>query len=178
MLKYEDNIKEIHKRLGIPADYGNRFGLSLQLEEVNLVEIEKDVFGRPQRLSINASNLWSAMKAQAEKEGVLLQVVSAYRSVFQQERIIQQKLDQGQSISKILEVVAAPGYSEHHTGLALDITTSGCDPLTELFELTAAFSWLNKRAIKYSFSLSYPRDNGGGVSYEPWHWACRANVTT
>jgi len=89
MLKYEDNIKEIHKRLGIPADYGSRFGLSLQLEEVNLVEIEKDVFGRPQRLSINASNLWSAMKAQAEKEGVLLQVVSAYRSVFQQERIIQ-----------------------------------------------------------------------------------------
>jgi D-alanyl-D-alanine carboxypeptidase len=173
MLKYEDQIREIHKELGIPTDYGNSFGLSLQTEEVNLVEIGKDIFGRSQRLSIEASNLWAGMKEQAEKEGVLLEIVSAYRSVAKQERIIQQKLDEGQSISSILVVIAAPGYSEHHTGRALDITTPACNPLAESFELTEAFSWLSKNAKKHSFSLSYPKENSGGVLYEPWHWACR-----
>ena len=67
-----------------------------------------------------------------------------------------------------------PGYSEHHTGRALDITTSDCEPLTEAFELTEAFTWLVTHASKYQFSLTYPRDNPYGIIYEPWHWAVRA----
>ena len=38
------------------------------------------------------------------------------------------------------------------------------------FENTAAFHWLEANAARYSFELSFPRDNPQGISYEPWHW--------
>jgi len=54
-------------------------------------------------------------------------------------------------------VNAAPGYSEHHTGRAIDIGASGEPPLTETFEHTAAFRWLARRGGEFGFRLSYPR---------------------
>ena len=42
--------------------------------------------------------------------------------------------------------------------------------LTESFEETRAFQWLEQNAPYYSFELSFPRGNEQGVSYEPWHW--------
>ena len=42
--------------------------------------------------------------------------------------------------------IAAPGYSEHHTGRAVDLTTPACDPLAEEFENTQAFDWLHLNA--------------------------------
>ena len=69
---------------------------------------------------------------------------------------------------------AAPGYSEHHTGCAVDIATPGSRPLTEEFEDSQAFRWLTDNAGKFGFSMSYPRNNPAGFIYEPWHWACRA----
>jgi len=170
LLDYENRIIEIHKSLGIPSDYAIQYGLALQYEEANLVEIGEDIFCRSQKLSIKAANSWNAMKLQAEKDGVLLGMVSAFRSVNRQVEIIQKKLDQGLSISNILKVSAAPGYSEHHSGCALDISTSGCTPLSESFELTEAFRWLNKNAQTYLFRLSYPKGNSFGMLYEPWHW--------
>ena len=170
LLDYENRIIEIHNSLGIPSDYAIQYGLALQYEEIDFVEIDKDVFYRPQKLSIKAANSWNAMKLQAGKDGVQLDVVSAFRSVNRQVEIIQKKLDQGHSISKILKVSAAPGYSEHHSGCALDISTPGCTPLSESFELTEAFRWLNKNAQTYSFRLSYPKGNSFGMLYEPWHW--------
>lgn len=65
-----------------------------------------------------------------------------------------------------------PGYSEHHTGYAIDIG-DGARPdthLSEAFEDTPAFRWLEKNAARFSFELSFPRHNPQGVSYEPWHW--------
>ena len=77
-------------------------------------------------------------------------------------------------VSDILSVNAAPGYSEHHTGRAIDIASPGSRPLTEEFEDSAAFRWLERNAAGYGFSMSYPRDNPGGFIYEPWHWAQNA----
>ena len=122
-------------------------------------------------LSPVAASAWRDMKAQAEKESVVLYVVSAFRVVEKQREIISNKIKSGQAISEILQVCAAPGYSEHHTGKALDLTSTGCDPLTEEFENTEAFSWLIENANYYSFSLSFPKGNNAGISYEPWHWA-------
>ena len=72
----------------------------------------------------------------------------------------------------ILSGPAPPGHSEHHTGYALDIgeAGNGATDLSEQFEKTAAFAWLQKNAPYYSFELSFPKDNQQGVSYEPWHW--------
>ena len=85
--------------------------------------------------------------------------------------LIERKLAAGRSIDDILRVNAPPGYSEHHTGRALDLTTPGIEPLTMAFETTAAFSWLSRHAETFEFMLSYPRDNDAGIDYEPWHWA-------
>jgi len=73
-------------------------------------------------------------------------------------------------MEEILRVNAAPGYSEHHTGRAIDITSLGCKPLTEEFEQTSEFAWLVHRAKDFGFSMTYPRNNKFGVIYEPWHW--------
>jgi D-alanyl-D-alanine carboxypeptidase len=91
--------------------------------------------------------------------------------VARQAEIIQRKINAGQAMHEILKVSAAPGYSEHHTGRAVDITTADCEPLSESFEATEAFQWLQENAHQYSFKLSYPKDNSLGIAYEPWHWA-------
>ena len=47
------------------------------------------------------------------------------------------------------------------------------EALTEEFERTPAFNWLNRRAKEFGFHLTYPRNNRFGVIYEPWHWTFR-----
>ena len=74
------------------------------------------------------------------------------------------------SDKEIFNVLAHPGYSEHHTGRALDIHTPDSALLEEDFEHTDAFRWMKKNAKKYGFFMSYPRDNKYGMIYEPWHW--------
>lgn len=106
----------------------------------------------------------------AAKDKVELLLVSAFRSVDYQASIIRRKLQQGQLIEEILKTNAAPGYSEHHSGRAIDLTSSDCKPLCEEFEETNAFRWLTENAIAYGFTLSYPRQNKLGMIYEPWHW--------
>ena len=76
-----------------------------------------------------AANAWFAMRDDAAARDLKLQVVSAYRAVSYQASIIQNKLDKGQKIEDILKVSAAPGFSEHHSGRALDLTTPGFEPL-------------------------------------------------
>jgi len=88
-----------------------------------------------------------------------------------QASLIRRKLEAGQSVSEILNVNAAPGYSEHHTGRAIDIAVPDAEPLTEEFESSKAFAWLEKNAASFGFSMSYPRENRQGFVYEPWHWA-------
>jgi D-alanyl-D-alanine carboxypeptidase len=130
-----------------------------------------DIYQREQRLLAPAASAWQAMVAAARHDGIELQLVSAYRSVDYQEGIVRKKLEKGQAIGEILLVSAAPGYSEHHSGRAVDITTPGFPVLEEVFEDSAAFTWLSEHAAEYGFRLSYPRGNPHGVAYEPWHWA-------
>ena len=110
------------------------------------------------------------MQAAAATEEITLWVISAFRSVARQEEIVAGKLRRRLSCEQILEVSAYPGFSEHHTGTAIDISTPGCPDLIEDFEITAAFHWLSDNAGRFGFALSYPRNNPHGVTYEPWHW--------
>ncbi len=176
MQSYRKRILDIHQDLGIPVSYEHDHALSLQKEEANLTEIGNDIYGRVQRLEPSAARAWALMKSCAEKDGVTLSIVSAFRSVDKQKEIIQRKIDMGDSVTEILLVCAAPGYSEHHTGKALDLTSIGCEPLSEEFDQTKAFSWLLENARMYSYSLSYPRNNLAGILYEPWHWAYIGNA--
>ncbi len=168
---YRETIAAMHAELGIATDYAERFKLAPCEEATELVSIGIDVFGREQRLMPHAAEAWQRMRAAAERDGVQLLVVSAFRSVDQQRSVIARKLENGRSIADILKANAAPGYSEHHTGRALDLTTAGCPPLEQVFEFTSAFAWLERHATQHRFRLSYPRDNPHGIVYEPWHWA-------
>ena len=106
----------------------------------------------------------------AADDEVSLFLISAFRSVEYQHELIAAKLEKGQLIEQILRVNAAPGFSEHHSGRALDLGTSGCDALVEEFENTIAFQWLMENSAAYHFYLSYPRKHASGMDYEPWHW--------
>jgi D-alanyl-D-alanine carboxypeptidase len=113
------------------------------------------------------------MQVHAARDDIALHMVSAFRSVEYQVSLFKEKLSKGQHINDILRVNAAPGYSQHHSGRAIDITTDNSDPLCESFERTPAFRWLSEHAGAYHFFLSYPRNNKWGISYEPWHWFYR-----
>jgi D-alanyl-D-alanine carboxypeptidase len=84
--------------------------------------------------------------------------------------LIKQELGKGKSLELILKQTAIPGFSEHHGGCAVDICTEGKFYLSEEFEKSEAFAWLRENARRYSFKMSYPRDNKKGIIYEPWHW--------
>ena len=163
-------IQQIHLDLGIPERYAQDTVLCLCDEPQELVPTELDYHGREQRLTPAACAAWQSMRQAAAQEGVVLFLVSAYRSVDYQAQLIRRKLEAGRDIAQILCVNAAPGYSEHHTGRAVDIGTPECPGLDEAFETTPAFAWLQARAGGFGFRLSYPRGNTTGISYEPWHW--------
>ena len=81
----------------------------------------------------------------------------------------------GQKLEEILKVNVLPGFSEHHTGFAIDLTSKGEVVLEEEFEKSDAFYWLVKNANQFGFYLSYPRNNSTGVIYEPWHWCFQSD---
>jgi predicted acetyltransferase len=80
-------------------------------------------------------------------------------------------------LESILCVSAPPGYSEHHSGRAIDLTTDGVQPLEQEFEHTNAFRWLSANAGRFGFTLSFPPSNRYGYAYEPWHWYFEAPNT-
>ena len=164
-------LRELHTELGIPADYGQSGQKPLYDEAVELVDVGPNLVGRMQRLTPGAAVSWQEMLTAARNEGITLLIVSGFRDFQYQASLIRKKINAGQSLSEILEVNAAPGFSEHHTGRAIDIASPGSRPLTEEFERSEAFAWLQQNAANYGFSMTYPRDNPQGFIYEPWHWA-------
>ncbi len=167
-------LVEVAHALGVPRGYARMHGLKRVHEPRRLAFIGHDIEDRPQWLIPRAAHAWAQMRAAAARDGVELQVVSAFRGVEYQLGILKRKLERGLSIEKILRVSAAPGYSEHHSGRALDLATPGFAVLEEEFERSAAFAWLSTNAQSHGFRLSYPRGNGHGIAYEPWHWCWHA----
>ena len=142
----------------------------IKFESCNLVTIGKNIYGFDVKLDSIAAESFFEMVKNAKKDSIELKIISAYRSFDYQYGIIQKKIKKGQSIKSILEENTLPGYSEHHTGYALDFISDGAYSLSVDFEKTNEFSWLLNNANKYGFYLSYPKNNNSGIMYEPWHW--------
>lgn len=172
---YLSQIRSLHAALGIADDYGNTIGLPLQVEPAQLVAAGPDMFGRAQQMTPATLAAWQAMRDRAADDGITLLLVSAYRATAYQADVIRRKLDSGRSLDDILRVNAAPGYSEHHTGRALDIATPDSPPLETGFDQTDAFAWLMKNAEQFGFVLSYPKVSASAITYEPWHWCFSAS---
>lgn len=136
-----------------------------------LIFASKDFFNRDLYLEKQTYRAWLKLKECALAEGITLYIVSGFRSYDYQQNIIDRKLANGQTLEDIAKVNALVGESEHHTGCAIDLTTGDeQEVLTESFENTQAFKWLNKNASKFGFVMSFPRNNQFGFIYEPWHW--------
>ena len=176
MAVLNDTNRKLHEELGIPDDYGRSGRPPYYDETTDLVDVGPNLVGRMQRLTPLAAGQWQHMVQAAATDGVQLLIVSGFRDFEYQAGLIQRKLDAGEAIADILKVNAPPGFSQHHTGCAVDIATPGSRPLTEEFEGSAAFEWLGRRAKEFGFSMTYPRDNQFGFIYEPWHWALNDQI--
>ena len=130
----------------------------------------RDRYGREQFLAPAAARAWLRMQRAARSDGVALELVSAFRSAAYQAALVARKVAAGRTLEQVLQVNAAPGFSEHHAGRAIDVSVPGMEPLEEDFETTEAFRWLASHAGDHGFRLSFPRGNRHGIAYEPWHW--------
>jgi D-alanyl-D-alanine carboxypeptidase len=124
-------------------------------------------------LRSDAARAFRAMQQAAAADGVDLRLLSAFRSLaLQKQLFFDVKADRNQDALTRARVSAPPGFSEHSTGYAVDLG-DGRLPATHLspdFEQSPAFRWLRANANRFHFTLSFPRGNAQGVSYEPWHW--------
>lgn len=101
-----------------------------------------------------------------------LLVASGYRSIDTQENIYENDVSRrGKDITD--KWIAVPGTSEHHTGLAVDMSIYNIDSaITENFDGEGIYKNLLETCDKYGFIVRYPKDKTGitGIDYEPWHF--------
>ena len=170
---YDARVARILSDLGIPSSYGAERRMPPYVEATRLVSVGLDIHGRERHLTPHAARRWTGLGDAAQQDGITLLLVSAFRSLEYQRQIFERKIKAGEPLERILKVNTPPGYSEHHTGRAVDLTTPDSPPLSEEFETTAAFAWLAREAHRFEFVMTYPRGNRFGIAYEPWHWAVR-----
>jgi D-alanyl-D-alanine carboxypeptidase len=163
-------LQPVLDALGISSDYGLQHQLELMPEPPTLSFAGFDRYQRPLWMQEQAAIAWKKMQRHAAEDSVTLEAISGYRGHAYQYGIFKRKLARGQTVPEILKVNAAPGYSEHHTGRAIDIGTPNEPPAEESFESSEAFEWLMLHAGAFGFRLSYPRNNPHDINYEPWHW--------
>lgn len=173
-VEYPARVAALLAELGIPTAAFAHRELPLFHEPSRLVVAEIGADGNEYLLVPEAAEAWHALSAAASKDGISLHIVSAFRDLERQADIIRAKQRRAVPLERILVASAPPGYSEHHTGRAVDVNTPGCRALEEDFEDTHAFRWLSRRAASFGFTLSFPRGNKYGYIFEPWHWCFAA----
>jgi len=125
-----------------------------------------------ERIAVDA--LMTMLRA-AHRDGLTVWQISAgYRSIEYQQKLFdnqvyayrQDGMTGSEARAKTRQTVADPGASEHHLGLAFDVTVPG-----EQFSNTKQHIWLAQHCWEYGFILRYPleKEDITGISYEPWH---------
>ena len=176
-VNYPNFLEEISKRI----NYGDIIlvnklhGVDKNYIPDNLVVVENVPYIKrsTEVMYINKQALYnfSLMVDDAKKEGIDLVLYSAYRSYEKQESL----WTTGFSFENMY--LAVPGYSEHHTGLALDISTTS-DGLTK--EKTKAYTYLKDNAHRFGFILRYQegKEKITGYNFEPWHYRYVGEIAT
>lgn len=157
--KNTKNIILVNKGFGLERGY--------EPEDLERVEVttNKEILLRRE-----ANENLKRMFQDALKEEIYLLAVSGYRSYEYQEDVYNIEVyTNGTEYAN--EYVAKPGYSEHQTGLAVDILAVNYTDMDENFENTEECRWLHNNMHKYGFILRYPKgkENVTGYNYEPWH---------
>lgn len=176
-VRWLQGVAASHQLLGIPPRYAADTDLPIQFPAHRLVSINPNNYGQPHRLTPATARRLSALFDAAERDGIDLILASGFRSVIYQSNLIQRRLDGGRSLERTLLGTALPGYSEHHTGCAVDIVSSQYPRIGVSFRETKAYFWLQRNAADHGFRESYPNGNGVGLIAEPWHWFFEDCVT-
>lgn len=120
------------------------------------------------------------MIAGAKEAGYSIYILSSYRDIDKQVNLYEAEvkkwlyegLEQSEAEEKAATVVAYPGTSEHHLGLAVDLVSSEHVQLDQDAEKTKGYQWLVAHCQEYGFILRYPNNTTDitGIIYEPWHF--------
>ncbi|MBE6923365.1 MAG: hypothetical protein E7465_09385 [Ruminococcaceae bacterium] len=100
-------------------------------------------------------------------------IVSSYRSIADQRVNLQNMIESmNGNYAAATKIVAVPGTSEHHLGLAFDIVDSSYPKLNHQQAETPAQKWLMEHCWEYGFILRYPENTTEitGIIWEPWHY--------
>lgn len=135
--------------------------------------------GRLKAADILYSDLCQMLK-DASNAGYQFWIASAYRSAEKQQALVnedvasamRQGLSYEDALAKTYEETMPAGYSEHQTGLALDILASENMKMDISQENTPGNQWLQEHCHEYGFILRYPKEKEEitKISYEPWHF--------
>jgi len=136
----------------------------------NMIKVsKKHSYGENQMLTNETYDAFINMFNAAKKEDLTLIINSSFRSYEDQEEIYNYyKINKGEEAAN--KIAAKAGFSEHQTGMSVDIQTYGSNAST--FEEFDEFKWLQNNAHKYGFILRYPKGKEylTGYKYESWHY--------
>ena len=133
-----------------------------------------------ERVSNELETALKRMLSAAEKEDLYIVVASGYRTKKKQIQLMEEEIQKNlwddmspeEAKEDALLTVAPPGFSEHETGLAVDLVAAGNQNLDETQEKTDENKWLRNYCAEFGFILRYPRgkEKVTGFSYESWHF--------
>lgn len=151
-------------------DAKNTIPEDVELNENNAY-LSTDVF----QVEKKALAAFRALQADLEKDGIILLLDSTYRSVARQEELWKE-IEAKKGLEYTKKYVAVPGYSEHHTALAIDVCLIKDGVIIndndQMIAEKEIFSEIHKRLADYGFILRFPegKDAITGYAYEPWHF--------
>jgi D-alanyl-D-alanine carboxypeptidase len=150
-----------------PRWCGKAIDSSLIADPATLVRLPDELSFEDSRIYVRREtrDAFVRMAAAARKDSVKLIVDSGYRSASFQRRIISRRMAEGASFKKVVRFTAPPGYSEHQTGLVVDLV-----PSEARFAHMLIYEWLRRHARTYGFVESLPEDPTGEAFWESWHW--------
>jgi len=157
----------VNKKNKLPSDW-----------EKNVVLVNtKNAWDEDIQVEKEAYNQYKKLEKELKKEGITIVLDSTYRSVkAQQELWDEWSKDPEKGPDYVKKFVAVPGYSEHHTGLAIDICLKINGELVydndEMIAQKEIFKKIHSKLAKYGFILRYPdgKKDKTGYAYEPWHF--------
>lgn len=155
----------VNKQLTLPKDYEPKDLVYPNIPFIFKEKIEKRMM---RKVAVQALE---QMVAGAEKDGIFLAGVSAYRSYATQSAVFNNFVKKDGE-AKALTYSAFPGASEHETGLAIDISGSdGKCAALDCFAGSKEAKWLDQNSSEYGFIIRYPngKESITGYQFEPWH---------
>lgn len=135
----------------------------------NLVELETPYARKGIYLVEEVRNNFYKLVDKAKEEGLTIKAISAYRGYTYQKRLYD-KYVENDGVSKADTYSARPGFSDHQTGLVVDVDNSINS--FEAFTNTKEYHWMLANSYKYGFILRYPEGKEAitGYQFESWHY--------